>query len=952
MNQILNEHDVSGLRGNGSSTQLERLKALVFERTPADTLMLQEHLARARQIVVEVMHPDTLGETLVQLREDECDVVLLGLDALDEQGLEILRSIHAAAPNVPVIVLAPQNSSASAIKALQSGAQDYLVKGELNSTLLERAILHSIERKRAEEALRRSEARYGQLVNSIDGIVWEADAQTVEFTFVSKQAERLLGYPTERWLTEPTFWPDHMHPEDRDWAPGFCAVATREQRDHEFEYRMIAADGRLVWLRDIVTVVSEDGRPVKLRGVMIDITKQKEAEEESRLSEERFRALFEQAPFPVRIFSPDGVTRQVNKAWCDYSGMTPDQLDGRSILDDEWSARAGTLPYLRKAFAGETTELPLIAYEPPAEGNDAEGRAARKYWMKASAYAVKDSAGAVQEVVFLTQDVTEQKEAEDHLREKEEQYRSIFEATSDGLVINDLDGRAVEVNPAFGEMHGYSREELVGFDLTKLHPPGSEPVFWEYLETVGQGRAYMTQVPHIHRRKDGTLFNVEVNGTAFTYNGKPHILGVIRDVTERVKAYELLEQRVEERTRELSTLLNVSHDVTSTLELEPLLGRILDQIGIIIDYSNASVSVLEDDVLSLVNRRIAGGVRGETVGQEIKLDPSGPIWQFLQRGEPVIVPDVRADDPMARSYRARIAELFSSTEDHVLQQLETEDSYIRSWLAIPLRLKQKVIGLLSLSHHLCDYYGPRHMAVVNAIANQAAIAIENARLYNQAQQIARTTAALEERQRLARELHDSVSQALFSISLTVRAIESLLLREASLPEAALKKLADLRQLTQGAQAEMRALIFELRPRALEEEGLLQALRKHGAAVAGRELLGVEVVCPDEATLPRLKPAAEQALYRIAQEALHNVVKHAQASRVEIHLLVEDRAMCLRIADDGRGFERSLVPAGHMGLGTMSQRAVALGGEYTVDSTPGEGTTVTVRVPLANWQLPG
>ncbi|HYP39568.1 MAG TPA: PAS domain S-box protein, partial [Chloroflexia bacterium] len=682
MNQILNEHDVSGLSGNGSSTQLERLKALVFERTPADALMLQEHLARARQIIVEVMRPDTLGETLVQLREHECDAVLLGLDALDEQGLEILRAIHVTAPNVPVIVLAPQNSSASAIKALQSGAQDYLVKGELNTILLERAILHSIERKRAEEALRRSEARYGQLVNSIDGIVWEADAQTVEFTFVSKQAERLLGYPTERWLTEPTFWPDHMHPEDRDWAPGFCAVATREQRDHEFEYRMIAADGRLVWLRDIVTVVSEDGRPVKLRGVMIDITKQKEAEEESRLSEERFRALFEQAPFPVRIFSPDGVTRQVNKAWSDFSGMTPDQLDGRSILDDEWSARAGTLPYLRKAFAGETTELPLIAYEPPVKGNDAEARATRKYWMKASAYAVKDSAGAVQEVVFVTQDVTEQKEAEDHLREKEEQYRSIFEATSDGLVINDLDGRAVEVNPAFGEMHRYSREELVGFDLTKLHPPGSEPVFWEYLETVGQGRAYMTQVPHIHQRKDGTLFNVEVNGTAFTYNGKPHILGVIRDVTERVKAYELLEQRVEERTRELSTLLSVSHDVTSTLELEPLLGRILDQIGLIIDYSNASVSVLEDDVLSLVNRRIAdavrgelvnreiaGGVRGETAGQDFKLDPSGPIWQFLQRGEPVIVPDVRADDPMARRYRAQIAELFGATEDYILHRL-------------------------------------------------------------------------------------------------------------------------------------------------------------------------------------------------------------------------------------------------------------------------------------------
>ncbi|MDQ3928135.1 MAG: sensor histidine kinase, partial [Chloroflexota bacterium] len=259
----------------------------------------------------------------------------------------------------------------------------------------------------------------------------------------------------------------------------------------------------------------------------------------------------------------------------------------------------------------------------------------------------------------------------------------------------------------------------------------------------------------------------------------------------------------------------------------------------------------------------------------------------------------------------------------------------------------KQVGVLA-SYVPSNDIDERDLAFHAAIADQTAVAVENARLLAEVHD----KATLEQRQRLARELHDSVSQALFSINLTTRAVESLLKRDNPQTDTAIARLADLRQLTQGALAEMRALIFELRPRALEEEGLLQAIRKHGSAVAGREMLQVEVVCPVEERLPRLKPAAEEALYRIAQEALHNVVKHARATKVEIHLDhdAEDQVMSLRIADNGRGFDQSQVPAGSMGLGTMGQRAAALGGQYTIESRPGEGTRVIVRVPLADWRL--
>src|SRR5262249_7286822 len=134
------------------------------------------------------------------------------------------------------------------------------------------------DRKQAEEALHQSQRQLQWLMNSIEGIVSEANPGTFEFTFVSQKAERLLGYPVEQWLSMPAFWVDHLHPDDRDWAVEFCRNATDAGMQHDFEYRMIAADGRVVWLRDIVSVLVEDGRPARVQGLMIDVTQQKQAE--------------------------------------------------------------------------------------------------------------------------------------------------------------------------------------------------------------------------------------------------------------------------------------------------------------------------------------------------------------------------------------------------------------------------------------------------------------------------------------------------------------------------------------------------------------------------------------------------------------------------------------------------------------------------------------------------
>jgi signal transduction histidine kinase len=203
-----------------------------------------------------------------------------------------------------------------------------------------------------------------------------------------------------------------------------------------------------------------------------------------------------------------------------------------------------------------------------------------------------------------------------------------------------------------------------------------------------------------------------------------------------------------------------------------------------------------------------------------------------------------------------------------------------------------------------------------------------------------------ERQRIARDLHDSVSQSLFSTTLHVRTAQHALSREeldATGPVG--EELSEIGQLTRGALAEMRALIFELRPGALGEEGLVAALTKQAAALSAREGVVVEVDGPGE-RLP-LEPGVEDQLYRVGQEALANVVKHARASSATVYIAAEDDTVWMEVSDDGRGFDAGAVGPDHFGLRSMRGRVADLGGRLEVTSSRGRGTVLRVEVPAQN-----
>jgi signal transduction histidine kinase len=220
------------------------------------------------------------------------------------------------------------------------------------------------------------------------------------------------------------------------------------------------------------------------------------------------------------------------------------------------------------------------------------------------------------------------------------------------------------------------------------------------------------------------------------------------------------------------------------------------------------------------------------------------------------------------------------------------------------------------------------------MANQAAVALENARLFEEAQQ----AASLEERQRLARELHDSVSQALYGIALGARTAREQLGRD---PEKAAEPVDYVLSLAEAGLAEMRALIFELRPESLASEGLVAALEKQVAATRARFGIEVDAALGQE---PDVSIETKEALYRIGQEALHNVAKHAGAQHASVALRHENGSITLEVRDDGAGFDPEADYAGHLGLRSMRERAAKAGGALEIESAPGSGTLVRVRAP--------
>lgn len=353
-----------------------------------------------------------------------------------------------------------------------------------------------------------------------------------------------------------------------------------------------------------------------------------------------------------------------------------------------------------------------------------------------------------------------------------------------------------------------------------------------------------------------------------------------------------LEARVVARTTELRALLSLSNTIALTTDLRPQIDAVLQQL-------------------------VAGG--RVAAAEIMELEPTGKLVRLARLGE----------QGAGAAHAPPNPGLEGSLSEIVPHAVVAGDQ-----LALPLRARDRVVGVLTATAQAGSGWDEESLRWVGGLAAQAAVALENNRLY----ELARDEAAEDERRHLARELHDSVSQAIYSVVLTAHAAERHLEEDV---EAVRRGLAGVIELSEAALAEMRALIFELRPEALAEVGLMGALHRQLDGLELRHELRAVRRLGQEPDMPF---TTKQVVLRVAQEALHNVVKHASATTVTVSARHENQVLHLEVADDGVGFDTQVAYPGHLGLTSMHERITALGGTLSISSTLGVGTSVNVRVP--------
>lgn len=516
---------------------------------------------------------------------------------------------------------------------------------------------------------------------------------------------------------------------------------------------------------------------------------------------------------------------------------------------------------------------------------------------------------------LLEKEVEQRKRAEaeleirsaEELQQSEKRFRAMFENAGIGIALVGLDRRPLEANAALIEMTGYSPEEFFQLTGVELSYPEDADIGIPELKEVLEGKLNSYQIEKRYVRKNGQIYWVRLtNSVVRTPDGKPqYFVTMIEDINERKYSADELHGS---KARFQAIFENAAVGIAiMSLERRPIAFNPVSER--IIGYS-------ADDLRDVDPRTLA-------VPEDQGIDTE--LFNELVTGK-------RNSYVMERRYRRKDGRVFWARINYSLvRDLEGNPDYLIGMIEDIDDQKRAAERLAAQEaeyrHNLEHRVEERTLALQHQIEQRQKA--ENALAEKAAQQ-----AVTGERTRLARDLHDAVTQTLFSASLIAEVLPDIWdLNQAE----GLKRLDELRQLTRGALAEMRTLLVELRPNALTEIPLPDLLRQLCESLIGRARLPIQLNVEGKR---RLSPDVQISLYRITQEALNNVVKHAKATQVVVVLRLNGDVR-LSVADNGCGFDPAAVPPDHLGLKIMRERADAIGADLSVYSEPGEGTQVSV-----------
>jgi PAS domain S-box-containing protein len=502
---------------------------------------------------------------------------------------------------------------------------------------------------------------------------------------------------------------------------------------------------------------------------------------------------------------------------------------------------------------------------------------------------------------------------------------SIIDHVNVWLNVHDNDLNIIYWNKVAEEISGYSREQVLGH--TKV---------WEWLYPDEDYRKHSQSQAYgiVRQNKNLTHYERDIlcaNGERRTilWNSRSlkdeqgNIYGAITfgyDITDRKRAEEALKKAHDE----LAVLYDVASVASESIDLDTILTSSLDRVLPTMRATKGTIHLWNERTKTL-DLAAYRGLSSSAVAQLNYVSPgSNVIGQVFEQGAPLAV-----------SNMGDVLDLRNPPNVHLFH----------TYLGAPMRAKGKVLGVISVLGKARHQFSSEQISLLTSIAHQIGVAVENARLYQEAGQLA----VMEERRRLARDLHDSVTQSLFSLTLFAEAGQRLL--RSGHTEEAEEHLTWLSQTARDALKEMRLLVYELRPLVLEETGgLVMAIQRRLDAVERRAGIKAQIIADGPLKLPLY---VEENLYRVIQEALNNSLKHASADSVTVLSHVDGASIQVVIEDNGVGFDWETVrDKGGMGLLNMRERTEKIGGEIEICSQAGLGTRVEIRVPCERLSRQG